>query len=324
MRRRLAALAAAVTVAGGLAVMPTTPAVAASVPCLPGSGGPACQTWTGRVIAVNDGDTLSIDIAGDGTSTPRSIRLINVQAMEQTVYSSIPSRRRGECNSLAATARVEQLVRSGGGVVRLTAQHASSSSRSRSLRSISVKINGVWRDIGLDLLGRGLALWQPFAAEWAWNAQYRAAEQRAAHARTGLFDTDSCGTGPAQSVPIEVIVNYDAPGRDEDNVNGEWVQVTNHRATPLAIGNWWIRDSGLRRYTFPAGTTVPAQGTIQLHVGKGKSTPTRKYWGLTTPIFDNPTSDQEAHGDGAYLFDPQGDLRAWMLYPCVLNCTAPA
>ena len=29
-------------------------------------------------------------------------------------------------------------------------------------------------------------------------------------------------------------------------------------------------------------------------------------------------------GDGAYLFDPQGDLRAWMMYPCKVNCANPA
>ena len=29
-------------------------------------------------------------------------------------------------------------------------------------------------------------------------------------------------------------------------------------------------------------------------------------------------------GDGAYLFDPQGDLRAWMFYPCKINCANPA
>ena len=28
-------------------------------------------------------------------------------------------------------------------------------------------------------------------------------------------------------------------------------------------------------------------------------------------------------GDGAYLFDPQGDLRAYMTYPCRVTCTDP-
>jgi hypothetical protein len=83
-----------------------------------------------------------------------------------------------------------------------------------------------------------------------------------------------------------------------------------------------VRDSALRRYTFPAGTVVPAQGEIFVHAGSGIPTATHKYWGQTAPVFDNPTFDERAAGDGAYLYDPQGDLRGWMQYPCVLSCSA--
>jgi endonuclease YncB( thermonuclease family) len=322
MLGRLVSVLGAAAVAGALAVVPATPAAAATTPCLPTGPSPLCQVWTGKVVGVNDGDTLSVDIAGDGTDTPRSIRLINAQAMEQTVYSSIPRHRRGECHSLAATTRLEQLIKAGGGVVRLTAQQASSSSRSRPLRSVAVKINGVWRDVGLDLLRRGLTLWQPFGDEWAWNPQYRIAQAQAARDGLNLFDTDTCGTGPAQGAALSVVVNYDAEGPDDRNLNGEWVRVDNHSVTPLSVAGWWVRDSALRRYTFPAGTVVPAQGTIHVHAGSGTDTATHKFWGQTAPVFDNPTFDAQAHGDGAYLFDPQGDMRGWMQYPCVLSCPA--
>ncbi|MEV4641798.1 lamin tail domain-containing protein [Actinoplanes sp. NPDC049548] len=311
MLRRLALLATVVLALTGLAV----PArAAASGYCLP-SGGPACQVWTGRVVRVGDGDTVLVDITGDGANNPRWIRLINAQAMEMTVYSTIPARRRGECHALAAAARFERLVKAGGGVVRLTAQHASSSSKNRPLRSVQVRINGVWHDVGLDLIRHGLALWQPFKGEWASNASYRVAQARAAQEGLNLFDTDSCGSGPFQSAAISTFVNYDADGLDDQNLNGEWVRVDNASPYQVAIGGWWIRDSGLRRYVFPAGTVVPAGGSVFLHVGKGKDTATHKYWGLTAPVFDNPTDDQQALGDGAYLFDPRGDMRAWMQYP---------
>ena len=68
------------------------------------------------------------------------------------------------------------------------------------------------------------------------------------------------------------------------------------------------------------GNELPGHGSVYVHVGKGHSTTTSKYWGLTAPVFDNPTSDALAIGDGGYLFDPRGDLRAWMLYPCVVAC----
>ncbi len=321
MLRRLALLTA-VLVTAALAVVPATAASAATTSCLP-TAGPVCQVWTGKVAWVADGDTLLVDVNGDGTSTPRSIRMIGVQAMEQTVYSPTPARRRGECHSLAATARVEQLVKAGGGVVRLTAQNASSVSRGRPLRSVAVKINGVWRDIGGDLIRHGYALWLPFTGEWARDASYQLAQAGAAQDRRNMFDTDTCGVGPYQSSGLSVWVNGDADGADDKNLNGEWIRVGNSSGYAVPIGGWWVRDSGLRRYTFPAGTVVPAGGAVYVHVGSGKSTATHKYWGLSSPIFINATGTPQALGDGAYLFDPRGDLRSWMTYPCVLSCDKP-
>jgi endonuclease YncB( thermonuclease family) len=321
--RRLAALVAVAAVAASAAVAPAAPASAATTACRPGPGSPVCQVWTGKVTWVTDGDTVLVDVNGDGTSTPKSIRMIGVQAMEQSVYSPVPARRRGECHSLAATARVEQLVKAGGGVVRMTAQHASSVSRGRPLRSMAVRINGVWQDIGADLIRRGHALALSFGDEWAWDASYRLAQARAAQDRHNLFDTDVCGTGPYQSTALSVWVNSDADGGDDTNLNGEWIRVANASASPVAVGGWWVRDSGLRRYTFPAGTVVPARGAVFVHVGRGTATATHKYWGLPTPIFENATGGPQALGDGGYLFDPRGDLRAWTQYPCILGCRNP-
>jgi endonuclease YncB( thermonuclease family) len=319
MWRRVGSVLAAAVLVGAAAA----PAAAATVACRPGADSPRCQVWTGKVSWVADGDTPLIDIYGDGTSKPVSVRLIGVQAMEQSVYNPVVSKRRGECHALAATARAEYLIKKGGGIVRLTAMNASSHSdvRNRPLRSVAVKINGSWYDIGLDLIRNGYALWLPTGGEWAWNPAYQWAAQQAAAAGRNLYDTDACGSGPYQNAKVSVTVNYDAPGNDEANVNGEWIRINNGSSLPLPVGGWWVRDSGLRRYTFPQGTTVPARGAIYVHVGKGTATATQKYWGLSAPIFDNPTFDAQAHGDGGYLFDPKGDLRAWMLYPCVTGCT---
>jgi len=322
LRRALAVLCAAAALAGAAAV-PAAPAAAAAgstVPCRPGASSPACRVWTGKVTGVADGDTPYVDVAGDGTATPVRIRLIGVQAMEQTVYHPDPRRRRGECHALAATARLEQLLRYGGGVVRLTAQDAASTSRGRPLRSIAVRINGGWYDVGLDLIRHGYALWLPIPGEWAWNPAYRLAAQQAALAGARMYDTDACGAGPAASARVALQVNWDAEGDDTVNVNGEWLRVINNSSAALKLAGWWVRDSGLRRYTFPAGAVAPAHGSVYVHVGRGRATATDKYWGLPGPVFANPTFDEKAIGDGGYLFDPQGDLRAWMHYPCVTGC----
>ena len=320
LRRAVAVLSAAAALLAAAA----TPVSAASTACRPGADSPVCQVWTGTVSWVPDGDTPLVDVAGDGTATPRSIRLIGVQAMEQTVYDRVPSRRRGECHALAATARVEQLVKAGGGVVRLTAMHAGSVSRGRPLRSVAVRINGVWRDVGLDLIRNGYALWLPVPEEWAWNPAYRLAAQQAAREGLRMYDTDTCGVGTYQGAKLSMEVNYDADGADDQNVNGEWMRVSNASSAAVPVGGWWVRDSGLRRYTFPAGTVVPAHGSLYVHVGRGTATATHKYWGQPGPVFANPTTDARAIGDGGFLFDPRGDLRAWMHYPCVTACAGTA
>ncbi|MEU4420774.1 lamin tail domain-containing protein [Actinoplanes sp. NPDC024001] len=313
MFRRIAAAVAA-TAALTLAAPPAV-AQAATAACTPASGSPRCQVWTGKVSWVADGDTLRVDLAGDGTKALKSIRLIGVQAMEQTVYSPNPAKRRGDCHSLAATARVEQLVKAGGGTVRLTSISAASRSGDRPLRSAAVKINGRWVDIGQDLIRRGHALWLPFGGEWAWDDAYRRAAEAAAAERRNLYDTDTCGSGPDQSAGLTLTVNPDPDGSDDQNLNGEWFRIGNPSAQAVPVAGWWVRDSALRRYTLPAGTVVPAGGEIFVHVGRGSATASHKYWGLNQPIFTNYDPAKRSFGDGGYLFDPRGDLRAWMIYP---------
>jgi len=44
------------------------------------------------------------------------------------------------------------------------------------------------------------------------------------------------------------------------------------------------------------------------------------HWGLDIPIFANVTEGKTFMGDGAWLYDPNGDLRAWYMYPCRAAC----
>lgn len=318
MLRRLASLAAtvAVLVAGAPA-----PAVAATVACRPGAGSPRCAVWMGKVDWVADGDTMLVRLGR--STTPQSVRLTGVQAMEQHTYSANPAKRSGECHALEATARVEQLVKAGKGVVRLTAQRGTDESRGRPLRSIAVKINGHWVDIGSDLVRRGYALALTFPGERAWDAIYERAADDAAVSRTNMWDDDYCGVGPAAGAQLTVWANSDADGDDGLNLNGEWIRIGNTGAAAVDLSGWWVRDSGLRRYTFKPGTVVPAGGRIYVHVGKGRDTATDKYWGMPAQVFTNVDPVHPGVGEGAYLFDPQGDLRKSFRYPCLVGCGSP-
>ena len=53
------------------------------------------------------------------------------------------------------------------------------------------------------------------------------------------------------------------------------------------------------------------------------SNPNRFYWFQRSSVFENARDDGFHTGDGGYLFDPHGDLRAHSMYPCLVSCTDP-
>lgn len=290
--------------------------------CRPGDpASPRCQVWTGKVRSINDGDTIGVDIDGDGTNREWQIRFTGIQAMEETRYSQDVRKLRGQCHAVAAALFVHRLVRQGQRRVRLTSQNPRTDSLGRLFRYLAVRIGGRWRDVGEAEMARGLTLWMNDPGDPLWNATYNRLGQAAAQRHVGMFDTTTCGAGPAQDVALKTWVMSDPPG--PDTPAGEWVKLRNlDTARAVDLGRWWIRDSGLRRYTFPAGTRLGPGQTLTLHVGAGTTTASDFYWGLGQTIFENSATGH-GDGDGAYVFDPQGDLRAWSIYPCLVACADP-
>ena len=301
-----------------LVVLPAAPAAAASGPCVIGTSSPICNVVTGKVTFVADGDTLDVDLAGDGRGSRRT-RIIGIQAMEMTRYSKYASRRRGACHAVAAANRLDRLVRSARRRARIASMASDPRTGSRLYRSIALRIGARWVDVGATLLREGHALWFPHHAEWAWNASYGEIAQRAALSGRRLWDRDACRVGPAQAAGLRVDVNWDADGNDAQNPNGEWFDVINPSGQDVPLGGWWVRDSHLRRFTFPAGAVVGAGRRVRVHVGRGTADGARFYWGLPAPVFEN-VGGTPGLGDGGYLFDRDGDLRAWDVYPCRAGC----
>jgi micrococcal nuclease len=313
-----------------LAALVGYPAAAEAVrrgPCIPGTKRPKCRVWTGKVVAVADGDTVNVRIRQNGHwSERKDVRLLGIQAMELTDYSRAHGRR-GECHAVEAAERLEFLLQ-GRRVkrrkIRLASFRASSKTagrRGRLRRAIAYKTGGHWQDVGAMLMREGHVLWDPNGKEWAWNRRYGDLAAQAASARVGLWDTDFCGTGPWSGAALELKLRWDAPHSDGHHVNGEWIRIKND--DPLAalpLHRWWVRDSALRRYRLPRIAVVPPGGSVRVRVGKGTDTLSNFFWGQPDPVFENVKRGRRAIGDGAYLFDPQGDLRAWRMYPCRPGC----
>jgi hypothetical protein len=144
--------------------------------------------------------------------------------------------------------------------------------------------------------------------------------QLAARDGVRIWDTDACRRGPRQSSPLTVRIKWDANGSDGAHPNGEWIRIKNWDPVhAVGLRGWWVRDSALRRYRFGSGAVIPPNKSIRVRVGPGRNGRRTFHWGLSDPIFEN-AKRRHGIGDGAYLFDRHGDLRAWRIYPCRVAC----
>ncbi len=304
LRRAMSVFLAAIAGVGVLS-LPTTPATA---------GGPVDEI--GTVVHIDDGDTVTVRTRNG----EYRIRLVGLQAYELTRYAATDQSYnwRGQCHAVEAAKRMEQLTLRK--QVRITARNSSSMAGSRYWRSIAIWQNNGWRDVSTIMAAEGHGLFDSHKVEFQNNYRVSRAAQEARAARRGIYNPTYCGWGPYQNAALSLSVRYDAEGNDAYNVNGEWVRVRNASSYAVPIGGWHIRDNAYRGnlnvgYTFPSWAKVPANGYITLYVGRGTNTSRKFYWGLTKPAFENPSGSPTFYGDGAYLTDPQLDIRASRMWP---------
>jgi micrococcal nuclease len=315
-RSRIRTASVALLACAGLAL----PAVLASSPA------EARRATTGKVVFVADGDTIDVDVAGDSSGRGMRVRYIGVQAMELRVYSHTLKKLRGDCWGVEAAKNLHALINHK--QVQLNSRHESSHSTRnwRPRRSVAVLQGGKWVDTGALQITAGLALPDLIPDEYTHNLDYMRRAQEAAANGVGMWgDPTHCGVGPSQEVPLSVHINWDAYGNDGANVNGEWIDITNNGSTAVPLGGWWIRDAAYRGtkahgYEFPANAVVQPGSRLRLKIGHGNDDSNTLFWGLSEPIFANVTNAPRWMGDGAWLFDPQGDLRSWDMYPCRYGC----
>ena len=309
LRRRVAGTVAAATVVGlgvSLAAGSATSASAAGTSLVWGS-----KVTYGTVVSVDDGDSVVVRVEGDSSSiAPVHIRNAGIQTMET-----------GTCHAAEATTAMRGLV--SGKRVRLSLGNPAASSMGRPVRYVDAWNGSAWVDTQLPMLKAGHALPMPAAGGdlTRWRA-YDVAAQQAAKARVNLWDTDYCGSGPSQATPLRTWINWDGNLDESKDPNQEWVRILNSSATSMSLKGWSMRTAGQDSYFFPSSAVAPAATTSTLYVGKGTTSAYKFYWGSARSKFPN-TNGTTVQGSGAYLFDPQGDLRAWSMYPCLDSCTNP-
>ena len=317
-----------------IALVAAPSASAAKVPCVVGTKGPKCHVWTAHVKFAADGDTFRPRVKKGNKWLPKvSVRMIGIQAPELHSYSRAHGRS-GNCMGVEAAETLENLIKHS--TLRLVALSGSSTtagSRHRLRRTVQVKRGGKWIDPAMVLLEKGLVMWFPNGGdEWPWNGAYGRLAEEAAAKGVGLWNPEACrNPGPSPAAQLSMKVKWDAEGTDSrKTANGEWVRIHNNDpVNPISLKGWTVRDSDLRGvkmhngYEFTANTVIPAAGSITVHVGRGNDHDGIYYWNQDKVVFDNATNDKMQMGDGAYLFDPDSEMRSHVQYPCRVTCTEP-
>jgi endonuclease YncB( thermonuclease family) len=233
------------------------------------------------VASITDGDTIRVIV--NGVEEP--LRLIGINAPEG-----------GECLASAATARISILV--AGQTVRLESDISNRDQYDRLLRYVYIGdlfVNEI-------LVREGLALAREYSPDTAFATVLGAAQILAEADGVGMWAADACGATASGEIRVGKI-RYDADGNDNNNLNDEWVEITNIGATTIDLTGWGVKDeSASHRYGFPGGFVLSAGATVRLHTGCGTDTDVLLYWCFTSSAIWNNS------GDTVFILDPSGNI----------------
>ena len=226
---------------------------------------------TGFIVAeVIDGDTLVIE-GGE------RIRLIGINTPEEGQYFYREAKQ-------ALEAMVE------GKNIKLESDISDLDQYGRLLRY-------VYKDnlfVNLEMVKRGFAHSYSYPPDLKHQDQLLQAQEYARQNSLGLWEQSSS--------PLEVKIQYDAPGDDSQNINQEYVIITNTSSFSMDVTGFTIKDRGTNIFKFPRFELQSGQ-TIFVHSGYGKNEDGHFYWNSDTPVWNNS-------GDTLFIRDREGLLVA--------------
>lgn len=238
------------------------------------------------VTSVTDGDTIEVNHA---TGTDVAVRLIGINTPETD-----------ECFGPESKRALGQLI--DGRKITMVGDVADMDDHLRLLRYIYLPDGTFVNEV---MVRRGFALANEYPPNVAESRTLGAAQERAQSEDLGLWAEDSCGE-PVEATLVITHVEYDAPGNDNDNLNGEWVDIENQGGTAIDMTGWVLKDeSATHRFNFPTEMVLDVRTEVRVFSGCGRdvgaSSSTELYWCENGAVWNND-------GDTAFLLDTQGNI----------------
>jgi micrococcal nuclease len=236
------------------------------------------------VTYVFDGDSIEVEIEG----RKEQIRLIGINAPEGDECFGEPAR-----DALIA-------YLDGKDVALLDGSGSDADQYGRLLRYVYVggeNING-------RMLADGNAV--TLQGDHRYNEAFVEIANLAADAGYGMWAADACGPWPAPGMNI-LDVQYNPPGPDDEQLNDEYVTITNDGAVDIDLVGWTLRDeSSQNRYLF-GDVELPPGASVTVRTGCGSDRSDTLHWCAERPIWSNA-------GDTAMLQDTHGNIVDWWRY----------
>ncbi len=252
----------------------------------PASAGKSPPGQHAEVVRVFDGDSLIVKL-DDGSEA--EVRLLGINAPEGS-----------ECHGDAARQTLQQLLESG--PITLVSDTEESDQFDRLLRYIYIDD----LNVNLAMIANGDAI--VLQGDHSLDVDFVAIADAAAAASMGLWAPDACGDEAAPTAVAIVDYIYNPRGRDEDDLNGEWVAIANDGDQTVDVAGWTLRDESTQnRYQFPNGFSLNPGAEVLVHVGCGNDTATDLHWCAQDPVWSNG-------GDTAILQSPSGTVMSRQRY----------
>ena len=237
------------------------------------------STRSAKVIRVLDGDTIEVE-------NGQRVRYLGINAPES-----------GQPFSTAATRENERLV--GGRIVNLEFDVQAQDRYGRLLAYIwigDVLINK-------EIVKNGYAASGTIQPNVKYQDLILKAQQEARENCRGLW-LGLCSQKSESSCVKIVNINANAPGNDNFNKNGEWIEIKNTCSQAISMKDWLLKDSSAgNKYEFSDYTLESARSVI-IYSGCGANTQDKLFWQCPEgkyAIWNNT-------GDHAFLYDASANL----------------
>lgn len=159
----------------------------------------------------------------------------------------------------------------------------------------------------LRLIENGYA--RMYDTQFTQRSAYQSAESEAQENDVGVWDyagsttptpTPAADGGQDSEALVVSNVHADAEGNDHENLNDEYIELTNEGETATEMTGWTVSDEADHTYRFPSGFTLGAGDTVTIYTGSGSDTEDELYWGSGRAVWNND-------GDTIYVTNDAGE-----------------